>query len=277
MTRKRILRKRIVLIGKLPADFLKINATPKQQQEAADQQAAIALHHQFVENSFVGSAVGRLNITVAQAKLVKNYGMTRMDPYVRLRVGHCVYETQTDPNGGKNPHWNKVIQCLLPSGVTTLYVEIYDECSFTMDELIAWAHITIPPPVLRGETSEDWYPLSGKQGDGKEGVINIVLSYVEGANRSCVYTSAAMAPPVMMIPSTAHNIFGVPQFSPVPVYTQMPQQQQQQQQQQLNQQSLTQIEEMFPNIDNEVIKSVFEANRGNKDATVNSLLQMLDV
>lgn len=47
-----------------------------------------------------------------------------------------------------------------------------------MDELIAWAHITIPPPVLRGETSEDWYPLSGKQGDGKEGVINIVLSYV---------------------------------------------------------------------------------------------------
>ena len=46
-----------------------------------------------------------------------------------------------------------------------------------MDELIAWAHIPIPQPVLSGETHEDWFPLSGKQGEGMEGMINLVLSY----------------------------------------------------------------------------------------------------
>lgn len=66
----------------------------------------------------------------------------------------------------------------LPPGVTQIYVEIYDECSFVMDELIAWGHIEIPPQVIqKGETHEDWYMLSGKQGDNQEGMINLVFSY----------------------------------------------------------------------------------------------------
>lgn len=66
----------------------------------------------------------------------------------------------------------------LPPGVTQIYIEIYDECSFVMDELIAWGHIEIPPQVIqKGETHEDWYMLSGKQGDNQEGMINLVFSY----------------------------------------------------------------------------------------------------
>lgn len=164
------------------------------------------------------NSVGRLSITVAQAKLVRNYGLTRMDPYVRIRVGHFVFETQTDPNGGKTPHWNRVIHSQLPAGVNKISIEIYDECSFKMDELIAWAEIPIPEKVLRGETHEDWYPLSGKQGDGLEGSIDLVLSF---STQSIVYTPQLAPAPVVMVPSVSGP--------PLPVYVAAQQQQMQQQ------------------------------------------------
>ncbi|XP_026751575.1 toll-interacting protein B-like isoform X2 [Galleria mellonella] len=268
-------RRRRVLLGPLPAGFLRTDGATETVD--ADYQAALALQQQLsgtAQLPGVGTPyTARLSITIAQAKLVKNYGLTRMDPYVRMRVGHCIYETHTDPSGGKTPRWNKVVHCLLPPGVNSIYLEIFDECSFTMDELIAWAHITIPPAVLNGETHEDWFPLNGKQGDGMEGMINLVLSYTVGPAPVTAF------PPVLVVPSTGMGGYAAMPMYPAQQAYPQPQPHQQPQQQPLQQPPITaeqlqQIEEMFPSMDKEVIKSVLEANHGNKDATINSLLQM---
>lgn len=57
-----------------------------------------------------------------------------------------------------------------------------------MDELIAWGHIEIPPHVIqKGETHEDWYTLSGKQGENQEGMINLVFSYTVQNNKYIIH------------------------------------------------------------------------------------------
>merc|ERR1719145_425526 len=92
--------------------------------------------------------IGRLTITVVEAKLTKNYGVTRMDPYARLRVGHNVYETPTCQNGSKEPKWNKTINCFLMVGARSIDVEIYDECTFSPDALIAHTSVPVTDSLL---------------------------------------------------------------------------------------------------------------------------------
>jgi hypothetical protein len=66
----------------------------------------------------------------------------------------------------------------LPVGINQIYLEVYDECNFSVDELIAHATISIPEEIFKGETVEEWYNLNGKQGDGKEGQILLVFSFM---------------------------------------------------------------------------------------------------
>uniref|UniRef100_A0A182J5Y6 Toll-interacting protein n=2 Tax=Anopheles atroparvus TaxID=41427 RepID=A0A182J5Y6_ANOAO len=252
-------------LGPLPDEFLRVT-TPQDIQEVSDRQAALAL--QSLQNSYTPymapNFVGRLSITIAQAKLVKNYGITRMDPYVRLRVGHFVYETQTATNGGRNPRWNRVIHCQLPAGVDTISLEVYDECNFSMDELIAWAELRIPQSVLRGETLEEWFPLSGKQGDGLEGTIDMVMSFNNVVVQPRMIQTNA---PVVLVPNVASG-------TPMPVFVAPNQPQVARPPPVLSEEDLTRIHEMFPQIDKEIIKSVAVANNQDRDAVINALLQM---
>lgn len=85
---------------------LDLEGQPAQQQQPASNQGAMV--------AVVPANVhGRLTVTVAEAKLAKNYGMSRMDPYCRIRIGHSVYETPTAANGAREPKWNKTFHVYL--------------------------------------------------------------------------------------------------------------------------------------------------------------------
>jgi len=288
-------RKKQVVIGELPAEFLRLDAQTSSNmpsQVFLDEQAARNLHNQLntgVATSpgyFAGGFVppnsrGRLSITLVQARLTKNYGFVKMDPYCRIRVGNTVFETPTDAGGGKNPNWNRTVHCYLPQGIDSIYLEIFDERAFSTDERIAWNHITIPPAVFNSDTIDDWYSLSGQQGDAKEGMINLVMTLYPITAPHVAYIPMSQPvvqqQPVVVIPGAAAAAAGIPAGLPPGIYQTTPFPQQQVPQGPLyTEEDIKELQDMFPNMDVEVIKSIMEEKRGNKDATVNALLLLSD-
>ena len=220
-----------------------------------------------------GNIQGYLRITIQQARLAKNYGLTRMDPYCRIRIGHAVLETPAAYNGSKNPRWNQVLHCQIPQGINKLHVEIYNERYLAPDARIAWGEFVFPEELFQGEAVEEWIALSGSQGEEKEGALNVILSYMPAQSQVKYPVRPPVVHPPGMPGQQMYYYGGYPPNYPVPQQQPAPQPRPTQPEP-VNEQSLKQLKEMFPQMDEEVFRSVLEANRGNVELSINQLLTM---
>jgi len=165
------------------------------------------------------------------------------------------------------PKWNKTINCFLMVGARSIDVEIYDECTFSPDALIAHTSVPITESLLtKGEMVDDWWPLSGQEGEEKEGILHLILSLQPLPPGSAVRIPAGgVAPSLTGGPPLAYTPTHIPVAQPQPKPQPPPQ---------LVGEELEEFCKMFPAIDRAVIQAVFVENQGNKETTVNSLLQM---
>jgi len=274
-------RRRRAVLGTLPESSLRIPVDEEPlTEEERDREMALALQRQLnyqqqQQQEVNKNVTGRLTVTIAEAKLARNYGVTRMDPYCRIRVGHQIYETPTCSNGAKEPKWNKTINCFTLPGTKSIDVEIYDECTFSTDALIAHASLPLPECVLKAtEMSDEWWPLTGQEGEGKEGMLHLVLS-MQLLPQGGV---AALGGPVVQV---APSLTGSKpmEYTPIPLQQQQQQQQQQQPQMaavpaEMSEADLEEFSKMFPGVEKTVIKEIYADSMGDKEATVNSLLQL---
>jgi toll-interacting protein len=180
----------------LPDDFLRItldrNQVAGQQRYQHQQQQQQQHPQQIVMDNAYGlpfgypvaqplAARGRLLIHLLEAKLNKNYGfINKMDLYVKINVNGKILQTETDYGAGKNPKWNKAIACFIPHGVDSFILEIFDERTLSSDEQIAMIHYVFPEELFLGTPIEEWFPLSGKLGEQKEGHIHLRLQFTVG-------------------------------------------------------------------------------------------------
>jgi toll-interacting protein len=227
-------------------------------------------------NSAPPVALGDLKIHIASAKLQKNYGLSRMDPYVRIVAGSSVLETHTHVNGSIAPVWNQTLTVQLTFGVKCITVEIYQEKKLGLDELVAKAIIDIPASVLDEQSCQKSYTLTGKS--GIEGTIDITMSFVKLKSTS-LYTTETK-PVEVVAPAAMPALLKLPEpiLCDLPAYEAphppppdpdflpaVPR----------NLTLVEEVQELFPHVDRMVIKTVADANSGNKESTIKSLQQMV--
>ncbi|CAF0751298.1 unnamed protein product [Didymodactylos carnosus] len=290
-----------VMLGDLPDDFLRIQLT--RTQFYYDPHAGVLPQFRQAPHPLQNpNFVGYLTLTIAEAKVIKNFGLLgllKMDPYVRIRLGHIAYETPTAQSGGKNPQWKASYRINLFKGMDAVYLEVFDRRSFTEDEFIGECNVPITQEVLNGETKQSWYTLLGKQNQN-EGDILIIMSFVPhqavqqpnlehqvpstltntnsgmGTAIASPQNEVPSATPTSLSQSPTRSTSTIPKTQPPDniIHQQQIAQTHQQQFQLYSPNDVKELHEIFPTVEQSVIKQLLDTNGGNKDLVVNHLLQM---
>lgn len=126
-------------------------------------------------------------------------------------------------------------------------MEIYDENSLTQDEQIAVLHYVFPEELFQGVPINEWFPLSGRLGEQKEGNIHLDLQFQEIDNSQPPYPTLQQA--------TMAETRQTQQFK-------------------IKDEDVKNLKEMFPTFDEDLIRSLLETNVGDQEKTINMLLSM---
>ena len=199
-----------------------------------------------------------LQIKIDRAELVKNYGFTKMDPYCKLKIDGRVYETPTCYGASTKPIWNRQFRCPLNENVKNFSIEIMDENQFYSDSRIAHTNVKITQDLLSSEVPVTLaLPLSGEQGEEKEGTLFIQVHVYRIQS-----ILAALANPRTTSAETGiSNDISNSQSDEIVVHVP-------------TEDEIKMLSEMFPSVESEAIKSVIEANDGNMERSINSLLSI---
>lgn len=156
--------------GQLPDDFLTLMVKTEVPFDSLPNATQNGLEHAAFPES------GVITVFLQQAKLAKNYGIGRMDPYVRLSVGPNKQCSRVCINGAKAPFWNSSVTVNVPEIQDfSLKVEVLSQGTFS-DRLVGWTEIPIIE-AYQGKKIEGWFSLTGKQGKDKEGMVNLWITF----------------------------------------------------------------------------------------------------
>ncbi|XP_075246015.1 toll-interacting protein-like [Convolutriloba macropyga] len=195
-----------------------------------------------------------------------------MDPYCKITIESRVFETATCYSASTKPIWNKALRCPSNTKVNNFLVEIMDENQFYADSRIAYCNVNLSQEMLRSQDTHTLsLPLSGSQGEGKEGTLflQVRVQDVEALQNDMAaqFQLAALTdePALNSQSSESQAQSGgdssLEQNVEAAVY-------------EPTEEDIKQIVEMFPTVEEQVVKSVLEANDGNMINSINSMLAL---